>query len=490
MPNPEIQGVPDALETAAAEVSGGEQASRQSASSRTGRLEVWRRLVVSVGAGAASLLAFSIPVPGLTERGREMAAIVGMRRADSLTMGALGLSPIVSAFVAVELAALIVPAWRRLRVGSPGERRRLAVASWILAAVFAPLQAFFVAGVAEAGHLSDSPYALVALLPAAVLAYGALALLVDTFGLGNGIAVLLVAEGLRRLYLGGQIWITYDSTTDRLLPMVVLLGAFAWLCARLLSGRWGKERSKDQLPVPTCGVMPAQWASVLLAVVVGASEIFPSLNAPAERMKPEGDLRVVAVLGLLLVLVPLCAFLFNRPAAVESARARAGIPMERREVLRQLRRATLASGLLLLLVAGLPWACTALGLPLTMSGVPLLLLVAMAMDLKEEWRARAHLGPLVPVWPLHQLYAVGPLLEVLSRAGIEAHARSLRARSLYQFFGPYMPVQLLVAPESAERAQGLLRERLLEDASAVRPSVQLTAAGESSAPSVPDALSP
>jgi hypothetical protein len=81
---------------------------------------------------------------------------------------------------------------------------------------------------------------------------------------------------------------------------------------------------------------------------------------------------------------------------------------------------------------------------------------AVILDLVAEWRFRRRHGALVPVWPLHRLYAVDPALDLLHAAGIPAHPRSVHARTLLQFFAPYLPVDLLVPEADAARARALL----------------------------------
>ncbi|MBI3179823.1 MAG: hypothetical protein HYZ27_09195, partial [Deltaproteobacteria bacterium] len=64
---------------------------------------------------------------------------------------------------------------------------------------------------------------------------------------------------------------------------------------------------------------------------------------------------------------------------------------------------------------------------------------------------------LVPVWEIHQVYAMDPALTALAAAGIAAHARSAYHRTLLQFFGPLVPVLVLVPRAQADAAVAVLR---------------------------------
>ena len=57
------------------------------------------------------------------------------------------------------------------------------------------------------------------------------------------------------------------------------------------------------------------------------------------------------------------------------------------------------------------------------------------------------------------MYAVAPAVRLLQSAGIPAFARGLRVRSLLLFFGPHVPIELLVPAEHAARARAFLEVR-------------------------------
>ena len=50
-------------------------------------------------------------------------------------------------------------------------------------------------------------------------------------------------------------------------------------------------------------------------------------------------------------------------------------------------------------------------------------------------------------------------MRMLEAERIHAFAKGARLRALLQFFGPYVPVQILVLAKDAQRAHALLQER-------------------------------
>jgi hypothetical protein len=87
-------------------------------------------------------------------------------------------------------------------------------------------------------------------------------------------------------------------------------------------------------------------------------------------------------------------------------------------------------------------------------------LPAVLTDAVVEWRARARRADLVTVWPLHQVQLADEVAATLAAEGIAVHLRGLRFRSLMHFFGPEVPIAVMVPVADAERAHKLLAERL------------------------------
>ena len=75
-----------------------------------------RRLLVSLALVATVLVFTFIPLPNVAAfEVFERLGVRGFHGLGNLSIGALGITPIVSAFTSVELASLVVPRWRPLR---------------------------------------------------------------------------------------------------------------------------------------------------------------------------------------------------------------------------------------------------------------------------------------------------------------------------------------------------------------------------------------
>jgi hypothetical protein len=98
--------------------------------------------------------------------------------------------------------------------------------------------------------------------------------------------------------------------------------------------------------------------------------------------------------------------------------------------------------------------------PRVPTALSIVLATALAADLVAEWRARLRVGELCLVWPEHRPYAIAPAMAALEAAGIDGHARSARQRTMLQFFGPWLPIEILVAPGSADEARRVIARAL------------------------------
>jgi hypothetical protein len=172
--------------------------------------------------------------------------------------------------------------------------------------------------------------------------------------------------------------------------------------------------------------------------------------------------RFAMTVGLIIGLALLFGLLYSRPAVWSEGRRRlrGGQPGDRAAEWRAFLRALLLGGAWALGFAGLYWivfrrAPEAL-LPMSVA----LVTPAVIVDAVAEWRARVRHADLVAVWPLHQVQLADEVARALAAERIPAHLRGLRFRSLMHFFGPEVPIAVMVPVADAERAHKLLAERL------------------------------
>jgi hypothetical protein len=152
------------------------------------------------------------------------------------------------------------------------------------------------------------------------------------------------------------------------------------------------------------------------------------------------------------------AFLFNQPSKI--ARIWKALVPDKPEGVPRLKEVILESVLFILLAVGVEaWLVQRFGVACVVNAGTIIVATGILCDLVLEGRARATGAQLVAIWEIHQVYAVAPTIHLLEAQGWHPFARGLRLRSLLQFFGPYVPVQILVPAAEATTARTLLQAR-------------------------------
>jgi hypothetical protein len=359
------------------------------------------------------------------------------------------------------------PSLRTLRHGSARERARLTRAAWAVALGIAALQGWGIASylqtlrgvngfeLVEWGLL---PRVVIAgTLVAGTLASGTLAALVSRHGHGNGFAILFAVDAFGSLLRLAFAALKQPQATWSEGPVLVALALAVVLPLVLARRRREAAASAPRLPFPTCGLAVVQAPAVLLGFLAKLSLWVVAVRPLASALSGNGWVLAAADVAIVVALAALFARLFCPPAAVQRAFLRAGAPGAG-AVLDALTSANRRSIAAVGAVALAPIASALLGAPIEVPAAGILalaILVAVARDLRAEAAFRRRVAaPVATALPVHRVYAVEPALQALAAAGIPAFPRALRYRTLFHFFAPWAPVEMLVPvgrePEAEE----------------------------------------
>ncbi len=450
--------------------------------------DLGRGLAVTLLLLLAVALLGRVPLPGL--RSEPLAG--GPTSAPTpLGLLAVGLGPLFTAFCLVELLALAVPRWRSLRTSGYATRGRLwSLALW-LGLAFAASQGHATASQVQGALPGQPPPAQVAgedpgtrlylagAFVAGTLVLAGLARVIGRRGVGNGFSVLMVAL-LAPVLVRSAVTTSRHLAAGDLRPLPLALTA---LTALLVAGMVRGPRPPREAAAPlrlvglACGLVPVTVASGLLLLPTSLANLGLDLSGINERVVPGSCGYRTVQAALVAGLCPVFCWLFNHPRLVADLwRRDASTAGDPRSALRRATLRGLGSLVLLVVIAGEAsgGAAGALDLP------SLAVLVAVAMDLAGEIRFRLANGRLVAVWPLHRLYAVDLVLRALQRGGTPAYPRGLCHRTLWHFFAPFVPVEILVPESHGERAETALRALLCPGGPTHRrlPSGPCAVAGE------------
>ena len=378
----------------------------------------------------------------------------------------LGMRPLILGYMLVEFFALLVPEWRPLRVGNPAGRARLHRAALLIGMFLALPQAVVITvglestGVTRNYGVGFRAITVLTLLGATGVLV-ALARIVDREGLGSGFSILLLADLVPQIFgpMGGAFWaaqsgaIPYAVFFNGVLSAAALVGVTLWMFSPFRLPASEGFPHPSLISRPACGVAPF---TTVMGIMAGAAALI-RLSSPGHTLDPQSSSYLPTALLMSVGAAVLFAFLFNRPDRIAktwkslSPNPPEGIPR---------LKAVMLECVLFIVVAVLVevWAVQRIGIyaPTTVS---ILLATGIVCDLVREWRAKESDPHLTPVWEIHQTYAVAPAMRLLEAERIRAFAKGTRLRSLLQFFGPYVPVQILVPAADAQRAHALLQAR-------------------------------
>jgi hypothetical protein len=407
-----------------------------------------RRSLVTLGGGAAVVALAWVRLPGVD---RETLEMMGM----SIGAFDLGIAPALTAFVLVELAALLIPRLRRFRTGGPSGRAILGLATAALTIFLALFQSWMIwrwmASEPVLSEVTGPALIIVSTLTAGALVLALIALVIDRHGLGNGFAALIGAGLAVQAYRLGDALLT-GVPAPQALAILGAIAATAMATAWILRTRVRGASVASGLRLPTAGIIPLLILPSVLALLAmtwpeWAGRIAFWWSETIHR-SAAAEIAVVVLLGLGL------SWLFSRPSRLGSAAASG-----RSMWLTFVRAAFLSTAYLVGLLLLQRWlGSTAPLVPLALSGV--VIATAIAMDLIAELRALARRDDLQAIWPLHQVQRVELVTSALTRNDIDVHARGLHLRLLLHFVGPFVPVVLHVPAAQAEEARAIIRAQL------------------------------
>ena len=409
----------------------------------------WARLGVMLLVPIALFAGTHITAPGL-----DVEYALGDDSQFNLAM--LGLTPLITAFLLVELVATLVPTWRRRRHVS---RAPFDLAALVGAAVLALVQAWFIAAYLDridAAPIGMARLLFLASLVGATLAFAGIAALVRRFGLGNGYAALITFGWLldvgRSITRGGLHGVRFE--TEDIATTLLAIVVFAIVGGVILRLRITRVREVP-LRIPTSGVAPLDEARGLIALVFAAAGMIPLAGATdalyrlqAWAIELSRGLALVLVAGLTLLL----SYAFARRAALLPYAERTNLAPPSRETW---WAATLLS-LAVLVVTVSGYTFVGATPHAAFGAVAMLVVGAVVLDIVDDLRGRR--GVLSRAWSLQSAHHADLAAHVLGEARIAYHLSGANVRTLFAWFAPFVPIDVYVRAEDTARARELLAD--------------------------------
>jgi preprotein translocase subunit SecY len=392
-----------------------------------------QRIAVTIGALLIYRWGQYIPLPGIDPEAwaaishiqgsgvvGAMAALPGTRR---MAICALGILPYISAAILVQLATIVSRRLRALsRAGERGRRSMVRYALY-LTLLLTGLQAWGIASaLAQVGSVVARPGPMFVLSTIVTLTGGTMFLVwlaeqITAHGIGNGIAVILLAgivtqvpEAVAYTLELGRQGVLSTQQTGVLLVVVVAVTALVVameLARRKLPIRYAERQAGSRkldarvsdlsLKLNPAGVVPVLLASFVLSILVAVGGFLTGWESGVVAHLSPGTLSYLIVYALLIVF---CTFLYTASVldpdeAAEKLKAFGGViptiePGEATAAYidRVVSRTTVVGAAYLALICVLPEALLRyLPVPFYLGGVGLLVAVCTIIDLAAQVRA-------------------------------------------------------------------------------------------------------
>ncbi len=456
-----------------------------------------RSLLIRVGSTlgllALQVLLGHIPLPGVdVEPLQHILASTGTLDVGvslQLSVIALGIMPFIAAALLVEIVALSIPKLRRLRTGGPASRLALHRATLAVTLVVAAIQSYFVCSWIRS--ISDPYWASGDMVPdsnvwffitgmathvAAVLLLVGIAHAITRYGIGNGFSVL-IGWSLLTAFVPGMVGLFHAvmvgvvASSDVLLLLggaVAVVYATVWLSGRTISSREDGLPAGFGVHLPTCGLVPIGTAASLLFLPVQLFSVSHNfgwrlpLDGIVDALVPGSALYLACNILLIGAVGYVLSRLFYRPTVIsrflnECHHADPDFSATQTPEIRDLVfKGTTRSLLFLGGLAIFSHLLTNTGVSIGV--IVIIPLIMIVLDLRQDWRALREFPTLTKIWELHRMYAVDTAQGILTRVGIPCHVRGVYHRSLLYFFGPYIPIDILVPPKNAAEGTRCLQE--------------------------------
>jgi len=283
----------------------------------------------------------------------------------------------------------------------------------------------------------------------AALVLGVVAGAISEYGLGNGFVALLAAQTIATI---ARAVIAAPPHAAAAVVAVLLVAVVATATAWLVRKRFGAVDG-TRVGAPA-GLIPLLWVVAAWSIINAASAI--GVAPPHELLDWMVTRGIAADVIVVIALTAGIAWLAARPAQIAALYGR----MTATAVAADRRAWAWAGGANTVVLIGL-FAVAAGVTPVLDVGVWTSIGIAITtvavLDVVADWRARRR-ADLVGVWPIHDAALADTAAAVLARSGIPAHLRGRHARMLFNLFGPFVPIEVMVPADRAGEASALLKD--------------------------------
>lgn len=405
----------------------------------------------------------------------------------------LGLMAYISGYVMVEIASLFIQPLKRWRVegGSEGRAKLVRAARWttlVIGVYHASALVSTMGSMADGSLFTNNSPAFRALLVLTLVAGLFLTVwiadMISAKGIGHGVSILFVISYLGSILHNVQKMLMSCEGDSKVIyfviPLLALLGSIALIVIveqtiKKVSVRTASGiNAHVPLKLTTAGLVPSNWADLIIVLpliiipflATGELASHPIVQWISSNLYPGAFGRAIVFSVLVMILYYVFTAFFYNPKDIVGLLKKWGVttvtPPGNGTALmdRSLERMALIGCLYLILMTfALDIVWRVCNIPMfAPSGLHLILIVTVALDLISEMRMRWRSEGLVKIAEFHEPWKAGLMQSVLKGKSIPSVIRGYHHRALLYFFGPYIEMSLHVPREQAEAAQEIVNE--------------------------------
>lgn len=444
---------------------------------------LWTLALVGIFRILSHLSLPGIDFNALSRLGVDSSSIPSFR----ISVLSLGLMPYISAYVLVEILALLVQPLKRWRhqEGAQG-RAKLVRTARFATLVIAIFHGYFL--VTSMGRMAggdifinDGPgfrLLLVLTLVAGTFLLVWIADMISAKGIGHGVSLLIfTAYAAGGLHAVQSLFMVYEGENKLRyfgLPFLVLFGLIALIAFMERSANRTAVVFRDggrgfvPFKLTSAGIVPASWASQALVLVMTILS-YMNINWQwvIEGLFPGARVHTIAHLILVVFFYFLFTAFFHDPRGVARFLADRGAAPETpfsgsgRSLDRGLEGMALIGSVYLIALSlsqDVFWSW--LGITQIIGGIALIVIVCVVLDILNELKLRFRADGLVKIAEFQEPWKAGLAQSLLSDRSIPSFVRGYYHRALLYFFGPYIEMSVYVPTEHSEAAYALVREHV------------------------------
>lgn len=448
-----------------------------------------RKILITVGLLVLFRLLSLIPLPGVDLSGyfNEVKSIFGFFNLSRLSICALGIMPYISAYVLVEIFSLVIPPLNRWRGQKEEGRRKLFLAARWLTLILCCIQGYGLAMALESMMLPDGSlvvgstgmgFRLIVVITLTACTFASLWIAdqITAKGIGHGISMVIFSgliislfselfrPSVRAIHDGIRMEDMVSSIYGLFISFLVV--GFIVFMERGESNIKVRLKNSRRVDLPfkynTAGVVPATFA---ISIVMLPSTFTHFIGEHwFSKYLQYGTLSFyITDIIITVILFFLFTSLYYDPDKILSfLKGKNAEPVLPEGVSFE---KLLDKKLTLFTLWGAAYICVcsvlinpAIHIAIVISGLSLIRLVSISLDIIDEVKARKEYGYFVKIGEFQKPYEAKFVKNLLKEDDIPCFLEGYFHRSILYFFGPYVEISLFVQQDRVSEASNIIVE--------------------------------